>query len=374
MRNPFIVSGYMSPEYFCDREKESAEFIRKVTNGNHLVLISPRKMGKTGLIEHCLLQNEIRQNYTTFYIDIYATGNLNEFVFKLGKEIFERLKPRGKKFIEHFFSVITSLRPAFKLDEVSGSPVFDIGIGDIRTPEFTLEEIFKYIELADKHCIVAIDEFQQIAKYPEKNLEATLRTHIQRCQNVTFIFAGSQRHILQNIFFSSSRPFYQSASLLTLGVISEKSFTQFAGRLFALGNKQISNKFIKTTYHLFEGHTWYVQAIYNELFSLLNENEKCNEKQFMKAVENRINSYEDLFAGILNLLPDRQKELLFAIAKEGKAQGITSGAFIKKYDLHSSGSVQTSASQLLNKEIITHENGVYSVYNRFFGLWLKKVF
>ena len=374
MRNPFIVSGYMSPEYFCDREKESAEFIRKVTNGNHLVLISPRKMGKTGLIEHCLLQNEIRQNYYTFYIDIYATGNLNEFVFKLGKEIFERLKPRGKKFIEHFFSVITSLRPAFKLDEVSGTPVFDIGIGDIRTPEFTLEEIFKYIELADKHCIVAIDEFQQIAKYPEKNLEATLRTHIQRCQNVTFIFAGSQRHILQNIFFSSSRPFYQSASLLTLGVISEKSFTQFAGRLFALGNKQISNKFIKTTYHLFEGYTWYVQAIYNELFSLLNENEKCTEKQFMKAVENRINSYEDLFAGILNLLPDRQKELLFAIAKEGKAQGITSGAFIKKYDLHSSGSVQTSASQLLNKEIITHENGVYSVYDRFFGLWLKKVF
>ena len=374
MRNPFIVSGYVSPEYFCDRKKESAEFIRKVTNGNNLVLISPRRMGKTGLIEHCFLQNEIKQNFYTFYIDIYSTSNLNEFVFKLGKEIFERLKPKGKKFIEQFFAVITSLRPAFKLDEVSGSPVFDIGIGDIRTPEFTLEEIFKYIELADKQCIIAIDEFQQIAKYHEKNIEAVLRTHVQHCKNAIFVFAGSQRHILQNIFFSSSRPFYQSAAILTLDVISEKNYTEFASRLFALGNKHIPSKLIKKAYNLFEGHTWYVQAIYNELFSLLNEGEKCTEKQFAEAVNSRILSYENLFAGTLNLLPERQKELLFAIAKEGKAQGITSGAFIKKHNLHSSGSVQTSANQLLDKEIITQENNVYSVYDRFFGLWLNRVF
>jgi len=81
-----------------------------------------------------------------------------------------------------------------------------------------------------------------------------------------------------------------------------------------------------------------------------------------------------LFANTLNLLPERQRELLFAIAKEGKAKGITSGAFIKKHGLHSSGSVQTSATQLLDKEIITQENNIYSVYDRFFGLWLSKVF
>jgi AAA+ ATPase superfamily predicted ATPase len=374
MRNPFIVSGYVSPDYFCDREKETADFIRKVTNGSNLVLISPRRMGKTGLIEHCFRQSEIEKHFYTFYIDIYATNNLNEFVYKLGKEIFERLKSKGQKIIEQFFSIITSLRPAFKLDEFSGTPVFDIGMGAIRSAEFTLEEIFKYIDLADKPCIVAIDEFQQIAKYPEKNIEAILRTHIQHCKNATFVFAGSQRHILQNIFFSSSRPFYQSTAVLTLDVIDGEIYTAFAKRLFEQGKKLIPIELIRKAYSLFEGHTWYVQAIYNELFSLMNEDEECTEAQFWEAINSRIFSYENLFANTLNLLSERQRELLYAIAQEGKAQKITSGAFIKKHGLHSSGSVQTSASQLLDKEIVTQENNVYSVYDRFFGLWLNRVF
>lgn len=374
MRNPFLVSGYVTPHYFCDRKKETAEFIRKVENGNHLVLISPRRMGKTGLIEHCFAHSEIQKKFYTFYIDIYATSNLNEFVFKLGKEIFEQLKPKGKRFVDTFFSIITSLRPAFKLDEASGAPVFDIGIGDIRSAEFTLEEIFKYLDIANKPCIVAIDEFQQIAKYPEKNVEATIRTHVQRCKNATFVFSGSQRHVLQNIFFSSSRPFYQSAALLPLGVIDEKEYTQFARQLFAEGGKNISDELIQRVYQLFEGHTWYVQAMYNELFSLLNEGEVCTEEQFSQAIRSRIFSYDDLFASTLHLLSERQKELLLAIAKAGRAEKITSGAFIKKYGLHSSGSVQSSAIQLLDKEIITQENNIYTVYDRFFRLWLNEVF
>jgi len=374
MRNPFIVSGYVSPEYFCDREKETVELIRKVTNGNHLVLTSPRRMGKTGLIEHCFHREEISLNYYTFYIDIYATSNLKEFVFKLGKEIFETLKPKGKKFIEQFFAVISSLRPAFKLDELTGAPVFDIGIGEIRAAEFTLEEIFNYLETASKHCLVAIDEFQQINKYPEKNIEAALRTYIQRCKNATFIFAGSQRHIMQNIFFSSSRPFYQSTALLRLDTIDEKVYIDFALRLFSAGRKLVAREFIEKSYRLFEGHTWYVQAILNELFSLLNEDEPCTEKDFQTAVTGRIASYEVLFLSTLSLLPERQKELLYAIAKEGKARNLTSGVFVKKHGLHSPGSVQTSAKQLLEKEIITMENQIYEVSDRFFGLWLTTVF
>jgi len=114
--NPFITSGYVSNDYFCDREKESKELIKIITNGSNLAIISPRRMGKTGLIKHCFHQPGISQTYNCFFIDIYATNNLKEFVFKLGKEIFETLKPGGTKFIDGFFSIISSLRPAFKLD------------------------------------------------------------------------------------------------------------------------------------------------------------------------------------------------------------------------------------------------------------------
>jgi len=371
MKNPFLLKGYISAEYFCDRKKETADLTRFIINDNNVVLVSPRRMGKTGLIEHCFRQKEISKNYYTFFVDIYATGNLQEFVYKLGKEIFERLKPRGKRFVENFFSVISSLRPAFKLDETTGTPVFDIGIGEIHSAEITLEEIFKYLNTSDKPCIVAIDEFQQIAKYPEKNIEAMLRTHVQKTTKTTFIFSGSQRHILHNMFFSASQPFYQSAVLQSLDAIDKNEYVDFANKHFRRTGKKVDISFIERGYDLFEGHTFYVQAIMNQLFSELDEDEECTGNIFAEAVRNRIFSYETLFSEILNLLPERQKEVLYAVAKEGKARNITSGEFVKKHSLHSPASTQTAARQLLEKEIFTRNGNVYSVYDRFFGLWLQ---
>ncbi|MDP2889284.1 MAG: ATP-binding protein [Bacteroidota bacterium] len=372
--NPFITGGYVPEEYFCDRVQESKEVIRTLSNGNNLAIISPRRMGKTGLIEHCFHQPEIRDHNYTFFIDIYATDTLKEFVYKLGKEIFDTLKPKGKQFLDGFFSMISSLRPAFKLDSATGSPTFDIGIGEIHQAAFTLEEIFKYLESADRQCVVAIDEFQQIGKYPEKNIEAILRTHIQKCKNTSFIFAGSQRHLMQNIFFSSSRPFYQSVSLLQLDAISEEEYIRFVRKHFANDKKDISAELVSKIYLLFEGHTWYVQNIFNELFSLTAENETCTFALAQEAIANKIDSYRPLYQSTLSLLPERQKEILYAIAKEGKASGVTSGPFIKKHGLLSQSSVQTAVKQLLDKEIITSEENVYQVYDRFFGLWLSNLY
>ena len=371
MKNPFILKGYISDDYFCDRKKETAELIRFIANDNNVVLVSPKRMGKTGLIEHCFRQKEISENYYTFFVDIYATRNLQEFVYKLGKEIFERLKPRGKKFTENFFNIISSLRPAYKLDEITGTPIFDIGINEIRSSEITLEEIFKYLNTSDKPCIIAIDEFQQITKYPEKNIEAILRTHIQKTTKTTFIFSGSQRHILHTMFFSASHPFYQSAVLQSLDAIDKNEYIDFADKHFRRTGKKVSVSYIERSYDLFEGHTFYVQAIMNQLFSELDDGVECTDKLFADALLNRVFSYETLFAEILNLLPERQKEMLCAVAKEGKASTITSGAFVKKHTLHSSASAQTAARQLLEKDILTRNGNDYAVYDRFFGLWLQ---
>ena len=94
--NPFITSGYRSEKYFCDRIEETRFLTKQITNGNNVALISPRRLGKTGLIEHCFHQPEVKNNYYTFLIDIYATKNLQEFVFEFGKSILQGLKPQGK--------------------------------------------------------------------------------------------------------------------------------------------------------------------------------------------------------------------------------------------------------------------------------------
>jgi hypothetical protein len=176
------------------------------------------------------------------------------------------------------------------------------------------------------------------------------------------------------MFFSASKPFYQNAVLQSLDVIDKNEYIKFASKLFAKANKDVSNTYIEHAYDLFEGHTFYVQAVLNQLFSELDDGEKCTDTTFIKAVKNRINSYETLFSEILNLLTDRQKECLLAVAKAGKVQNITSGDFVKEYSLHSSASVQTSARQLLEKEMLTKNKNTYSVYDRFFTFWLKSYY
>ena len=141
-------------------------------NSRNVALIAPRRMGKTGLIQHCFNQSHFKDNFYTFFVDIYATTSLTEFVYLLGKAIYEELKPQKTSWTESFFQIIRSLRMGFKLDPLTGEPSFDIGLGDIQKPETTLDEIFSYLENANKPCVVAIDEFQQIASYEEKNVEA----------------------------------------------------------------------------------------------------------------------------------------------------------------------------------------------------------
>lgn len=374
IKNPFVTNGYVSAEYFCDREKESTELMSAFFNERNMVIVSPRRMGKTGLIEHCFHRRDIEKEYYTFFVDIYATGSLRELVFTLGKHIFETLKPRGKKFVEQFFAIISSLRPAFKLDSITGEPAFDIGIGDIRQPLLSLEEIFDYLEKADKRCIVAIDEFQQIAKFPEKNVEAILRTHIQRCKNTSFVFSGSQRHMMQNIFFSASRPFYQSASLLNLVPITLDAYGKFIHSHFLKADKKISDECIERIYNLLEGHTWYMQALLNRMYEQLDCGEEMTIATTNLILHATVESNSTVYQSMVSMLSERQKEVIFAIAKEGKAKEITSAEFIKKHGLYSSSSVQSSVKQLLDKELITKEENVYQVYDRFFGLWLAKTY
>lgn len=370
--NPFIISGYLSPHYFCDRKLETEQLIRNVTNGRNVVMISLRRMGKTGLIQHCFYQDIIKENYYTFFIDVYSTTSLREFVFALGKEIFDELKPGGMKLIEKFFSVITSLRAGFKLDSITGEPTFDIGLGDIHTAETTLDEIFGYLEQADKPCIVAIDEFQQIGIYAEKNVEAILRTKVQHCRNSHFIFAGSQKHVMMNMFNSPARPFYQSANMMHLGCIPLQQYLPFVSELFAENGKKIEDQVVEKVYSSFEGHTWYVQLMLNELYILTSVGGVCDVSLIEIALKNIMSMQEFTYQEIFSRLPDKQKEVLIAIAKEKKAMGVSSAAFIKRYRLRSASSVQAALKGAIDKNIIAQEQNYYEISDKLFGIWIRE--
>ena len=374
MENPFYITGIIPEPYFCDREKETSWMIRTLENKAHILLTSSRRMGKTQLIRHVFEQPCIKGRYYTFYSDIYPTTSLHELVLFLSKEIYSVLVPQGRAALDKFLAGLHSLAGCLGYDPVSNTPTFNIKLGDIHSPELTLEEIFRYLEQADKPCIFAIDEFQQIANYPEKNVEALLRTHIQRLNNCLFIYAGSNRHILENMFNSAAKPFYNSTEQLYLDCIPKDIYTAFAEEQFSKAGRRITPDAVPCAYDLFDGHTYYVHNVLHNAFAFADSDEVIDKTAVQKTLSDILEEKGRTFALVMNQLNYQQKETLIAIAKEGKAGGVTSVAFVKRHALKSPSSVQYAISTLLEKQLLTcHSDGrtkFYSISDRFLGMWI----
>ncbi len=369
--NPFIISGYVSERYFCGREKETQELIQEITDGNNVAIIATRRMGKSDLIRHVFNQSEICASYYTFYVDIYATRTLREFVYLLSKEIVDELKPQGQKSISRFWNYIKSIQAGVSFGP-TGEPSFNLQLGDLQQPETTLDEIFKYLQTADKPCIVAIDEFQQTALYPEKNIEAILRTYIQKCSNAKFIFAGSQRHLMGQMFTSASRPFYQSVSIMNIGPIDIDKYKTFAVHHFEDVGKKLDTETVDKVFAVCHNITWYVQKMFSILYSRTSRGETCRPDMVMPTLAYILSTLDYTYKETLFRMPKKQKEVFVAIAKEGEAKNITSGSFVKKYKLPSPSTVQAAVKGLLENDYLTHELGVYTVYDLFLGYWIQR--
>lgn len=368
--NPFIISGYEGDDYFCDRVEETQRLCSEIANGNNVALIATRRMGKSGLIHHCFDQEEIKQDFYTFFIDIYDTKNLNDLIVKLTREIVERLKPYGMKALKHFWDCVHSLQAGISFTP-SGDASFNVQVGDIHEGVNTLDEIFRYLGEADKPCIVGIDEFQQIAQYPEKNVEATLRTYVQNCSNACFIFAGSQRHVMSQMFSSASRPFFQSVSVMHLDSINIDAYDAFARNHFENAGILLDDGVTRKVYELSKGVTWYTQKLFNTMYAQLLPGDVCHLDNVDAALDYILKTQEFMYKETMFRIPEKQKLVLVALAKEGTATGITSSAFLKKYRLPSASTVQSAVKGLLEKDFVTQEQGVYTVYDLFLAYWIK---
>ena len=369
--NPFFIGRYVDKQYFCDREKDTETLVRHILNGRNVALISPRRLGKSGLIHHTFAQDVIKDRYTTIYVDIYATKDLCEMVKALSEAIVKAVGQK-KSWHEKFFSFIKSLRVGFHIDAVSGEPSFDIGISDIENPDKTIRELFDYMEASEKPCILAIDEFQQIREYPQTNTEAFIRSLVQQCSRTSFIFCGSKRHTMTDIFYSPAKPFFQSVISQSLKPIPMETYVEFAGRMFSQRGKILDRAAAEAIYRMFDGCTWYMQMMMNEMFALTKEGMTCTTEYIDFAWDNIIMAQEDRYQAILYGLAPKQKQLLQAIARDRTVEGITSSDFVKRHRLVSASSVQAALKPLLKNDIVTCEEGIYRIYDYFFADYLAK--
>lgn len=367
--NPFLIAGYHSPEFFCDREAETDNILDALYNGRNVTLIAPRRMGKTGLIHHSFYRlKEQKSDIVTLYMDIYSTQSLGDFVRLFANTVLGKLDTVPQKALSRIGKFIRSCRPVFTFDEQTGVPKVAIDVAP-KEEESTLKEIFDYLSSSDKRCYIAIDEFQQIAEYPEKGVEALLRSYIQFLPNVNFVFAGSKLHLMQEMFASSKRPFYQSTQLITIGPIGREAYANFALSNFTKHKIKLPLEVFNAIYDKFDGHTWYIQCLLNRLYGY---NSDVDMEMVAYAIEQLLSEQSYSYADLLKAYSAGHVRLLKAIARDVCVKEVLAGDFISRHRLRAASSVSASLKKLIDNELVYQTPRGYIIYDRFMGEWLRR--
>jgi AAA+ ATPase superfamily predicted ATPase len=368
--NPFLTSGYFSPEYFCDREIETKQLLNSLQNGQNVTLTSIRRIGKTGLIKHLFYQ--LPENWKGIYIDILSTENLSQFLNSLTSSILNAV-PEKENLGQKIWNFVKSMRPVISFDPLTNLPQATFELRQTDT-EMHINSIMQFLEKQDLNFVIAIDEFQQITNYPEKNTDALLRSIIQHMNNVRFIFSGSQQHILNELFNLPSRPFFRSTRMQKIDKIDQSEYRAFISRWFSKSGISISDEIINDLLQWSCLHTYYVQLIFNRVFS--TGQTQITEDIWKEEAYKLLKEQETVFYNYRNMLTQPQWHLLKSIAHEGSIQSPTSKDFIHKYNLGSPSTVLRSLNSLLKNELLYSsfaEKGIvsYSIYDILLHRWTE---
>jgi AAA+ ATPase superfamily predicted ATPase len=367
--NPFLTGGYIGPEYFCNRQKETEKLLKAISSRRNVTLISLRRMGKTGLLKHVshhLMQT--KNSVSVIYVDLMPTMNGNDMLNAISSALIQ-IKKEESNFFEKILTVVASLRPKLTYDTLTGQPSVELKVESASDIQYGLDHLLRYISEIKQDLVFMFDEFQQINNYPEKNIEQLLRTIIQSYPSIPFIFSGSSKHMLEPMFLSAGRPFYQSSELMYLDKIEETDYRKFITDMLLSGDKKIDEEALSRILTWTRLHTFYVQYVFNHLYE--NDNKTINQDMTSRVFYQILAAFEPLYASFRNLIPSHQYKLLQAIAVEDGITQPTSGQFIAKHNLNSASSVTTSMKALAEKELIVPDDTKWLVYDVFFARWLE---
>jgi len=370
--NPFLTKGYLGKEYFCDREKELLMLQKMLKNDSNYLLISRRKLGKTALIERFFDEISNEKEVICIFVDLFATQNMHDFILQFALRVYAVLKPH-KSLLKQFITFLQSLQISISYDSLSGLPEFRLQFSPHLPTENTLLGLMNFLENQNRKIVVAFDEFQQIAEYPEKNIEAQLRTLIQKMHNVQFIFSGSDQRIITELFFNQKRPFYNSTVNIVLDKIDREIYMKFVDNHFSINKKQIENDALDFIFDWTQTHTYYVQFVCRNCFELPKKQVK--KEDVISVCRDILNQNETIYQQFRKLLTVKQWKLLIAIAKEEKLSKPTSSDFIQKYNLGSASSVKLALLSLLDKRLIissiAQNDEIYFLDDVFFMRYLQ---
>lgn len=364
-RNPFFIKGYHGSEYFCDRVIETKKILNAIENGRDVTLMAPRRYGKTGLIHNVF--SKLGKGYVPVYMDIFQIPNLTEFTKAFSSRVVSALATPLEKTGKGLLDFFRSCRPT-ATPQSDGRVEFSFNIVPSEA-ETTLKDTFDFLESRKVEPVVAIDEFQQVREYPEHGVEAMLRSYVQFCDKSHFIFAGSKKHMMEEMFALPRGPFYQSTQLMNIDVIDRDKFSAFAERFFVRACRRYDKDAFAYLYDRFNGVTWYLQVVLNRVWE--RETGLDSRATVNEIVGQLIDEGEATYSDLLMSQTRSSQAVLKAIAAEGVVKEISSKALIGKYNLPVSSTIRSLVRELINRNLIYRSAAGYSIYDQLFAEWLR---
>lgn len=364
MKNPFVVTGVVSDPSFCNRQTEQDELQRHVDNAQNVLLFSHRRYGKTSLI---LKVFKALDDTVPVYVDLYGTTSIEGFIksFIKGASVVDAKSSRFIKLIREHLSGISI---SFGFDPISQMP--NVSASFERQPAAAdIEAVFQLIQTAarKKKIVIAFDEFQEVAGYGTDAFEKSLRKVIQHHDKICYIFAGSQRHILGEMFNDAKRAFYQMAISMPLKPIATDHYVDWIQGLYAQAGKPVDEIAIRDVVSRCENHPKYVQEFFYTLWPM----RKMGVAE-INMVENRIIESRSIeFTHVWDSLTLNQKKALKMAAATSGNQ-LFSADNLVRFKFKTASQVVAAMKVLEQRELVS-KNRAYRVYDPVFRKWLLRL-
>ncbi len=374
--NPFSYGGIVGNGAFCNRSKELGDLTETMKSAGRCFVYAERRMGKTSLILRAL--GKLPKNrFVTVYVDLWPTDGSAAFSKATAKAISTAAESTSKRLLEIGKSLFGRLRPSVSLDNAV-QPKIDFGIDGRAVSKTDLVEVLaapqKLAEKTGKTVVMVFDEFQQILDYEADLTERQIRSSIQHQKNVSYVFLGSRKHLLQSMFLDESRPLYRSAMHYPIGPIETKHWRSFISKRFQDADKQIDRQIIDRLCDRTGGHPFYTQHLCHVLWSMTDVGDDVDESVLQLAIEELLRRESHAYVNLWESLTKNEQRFLRGLAQSEEPPKPFSSDFTRLFGLRSASNAQRAAESLESGDIIEREESSFVIVDRFLRLWIRQLF
>jgi hypothetical protein len=372
--SPFIYGTTVSTHSFTNRENETVKLTNNLINGINTILISPRRWGKSSLVEKVItIINKKHKKTRTVVLDLFSVSSEEEFLEAFAREVIKASSSKWQDWLSSGKTFFKSLMPKLS---VGIDPTTDFSLSfDWKEAKKHSDEVLNLPETIAKQkgikMIICLDEFQNLSSfYGYLNLEKKMRAAWQRHKSVTYCLYGSKRHMMSDVFNNPSKPFYRFGDIMLLQKIETKKWVSFICNSFKESGKHIDEKEAEKIPLTMKDHSWYVQQLAHYTWNLTKK--KAGTSEIQTALHELINANSPLYLREIEYISITQLNLLKAVIK-GETQ-FTSAGVMQRYQLGTPRNVSKNKTILINNDLIQEINGLYEFVDPAFELWFRKQF